>query len=250
MDLNADVGEGFGAWRMGDDGALMGVVSSANVACGFHAGGPAVMAGTLRAAVAGGVVVGAHVSYPDLVGFGRRAMDVAPSDIACDVTYQLGALEGMARVAGTRVCYVKAHGALYHRICVEAPAARALVGAVAGFDPTLALLSAPSTILARAAEACGLRVVAEAFADRAYRGDGTLVARSEPDSVICEVSVVVARAVRLAVDGSVLTVDGSVVELATESICLHGDTPGAASLASAVRDGLGRAGVPVRSFIG
>ncbi len=234
---------------MGDDGALMGVVSSASVACGFHAGDPATMGFTLRAAVAGGVVVGAHVSYPDLVGFGRRAMEVAPADIAADVAYQLGALDGVARLAGTRVRYVKAHGALYHRICVDDDAARALVDAVAGFDPTLAVLSATSPALDRAADARGVRLVGEAFADRAYRGDGGLVARTEAGSVLFDLAEVMAQAVRLAVDGKVVAIDGSVISLRAESICVHGDTPGAVGLASAVRAGLEQAGVCVRSFV-
>lgn len=242
------MGEGYGAWRMGDDEALVEVVTSANVACGFHAGGPSVMAATVAAAVARGVAVGAHVSYPDLVGFGRRAMDVSGPDLRCDVAYQLGALDGVARLVGSRVRYVKAHGALYHRSNVDEVAALALVDVVAGYDPSLALVCPPGSVAGAIGVERGLRVVREAFADRAYTPDGGLVPRGSAGAVIVDEGEVVARALRLATGGEVVAVDGTVVPVVAETLCLHGDTPGAGSLARAVRDGLVRAGVAVRSF--
>ncbi len=194
------------------------------------------------------MVVGAHVSYPDLVGFGRRAMDVSPAELRCDVAYQLGALSGLARLAGTTVRYVKAHGALYGRVATDPEAAEALVDAVCGFDPSLALLCAPGSAVAVAGAGVGLRVVGEAFADRAYLPDGGLVPRSEPGAVVVDEAEVVDRALRLACHWEVVAVDGTVLAVGAESICVHGDTPGAAALARAVREGLERGGVAVRSF--
>lgn len=248
MDLNADVGEGYGAWRMGDDEALMEVVTSANVACGFHAGDPSAMAATVAAAAARGVAVGAHVSYPDLVGFGRRAMDVSGPQLRCDVAYQLGALGGVARLAGVALCHVKAHGALYHRINVDPVAALALVDAVATFDPSLALVCLPGSVAATIALDRGLRVLSEAFADRAYDAQGDLLPRGCAGAVVQDEAEVVGRAVRLATRGEVVAADGTVLQVMADTICVHGDTPGAAVLARAVRDGLARAGVAVRSF--
>jgi UPF0271 protein len=249
VDLNADLGEGYGVWRLGDDRALLGVVTSANVACGFHAGDPSSILQTLGWAAQAGVVVGAHVSYPDLVGFGRRAMEVSPSELRGDVAYQLGALEGLSRLAGVQVRYVKAHGALYNRVATDLEGAEAVVSAVNDCDPSLVLLCAAGSAIATAGESAGLRVVGEAFADRAYLPDGTLAPRSDPGGVILDESEVVARAVRLASDRVVVALDGTVLPVRAESICVHGDTPGAAGLARAVRQGLARAGIEVCSFV-
>lgn len=248
VDLNADVGEGYGAWLMGDDEALMEVVTSANVACGFHAGDPSAMAATVTAAAARGVAVGAHVSYPDLVGFGRRAMDVSGPQLRCDVAYQLGALDGVARLAGATVCHVKAHGALYHRVNVDPVAAAALVDAMATFDPSLALVCPPGSVAATIALERGMRVLREAFADRAYTAHGDLLPRGCAGAVVDDEAQVADRAVRLATRSEVVAVDGTVLHVAPDTICVHGDTPGAGALARAMRDSLTRAGVAVRSF--
>jgi 5-oxoprolinase (ATP-hydrolysing) subunit A len=226
IDLNADLGEAFGAWSMGDDDALLDVVTSANIACGFHAGDPSTIRRTVAAAVARGVVIGAHVSYPDLVGFGRRQLDMAPDDLAAAVTYQIGALDGFCRAAGTAVRYVKAHGALYHRIASDPTAAEAFVGACHDYDATLMLLGQPIGATAEPARRAGLTVIAEGFADRAYRDDGTLLPRSEPGAVHHDVDVIVRQAIELAAAGVV------------RSICVHGDTPSAVSAARRICAGL------------
>ncbi|MFD1365323.1 LamB/YcsF family protein [Actinoplanes sichuanensis] len=238
MDLNADLGEGFGAWRLGDDDALLDVVTSANVACGFHAGDPSTMASVCRRAVEKGVVIGAQVGYRDLAGFGRRRIEYAHDELRDDIVYQIGALEAFSRIAGDRVRYVKPHGALYNTAAVDELQASAVVAAVVAYDPALPVLCQPGSVLAiRAAEA-GLTVVGEGFADRGYLPDGRLVPRSRPDALVHDPDEVVARVVRMAVDGSVAAVDGSIVECRVRSICLHGDTPGAVRLARAVRAGL------------
>lgn len=248
IDLNADLGESFGAWTMGADADLLDVVTSANVACGFHAGDPLTMRRTAAAAAARGVTVGAHPAYRDLAGFGRRFLDVAPDELAADVLYQLGALEAACRAAGTRVAYVKPHGALYNAIVHHEAQARAVVEAVAAFDPTLPVLGLPGSAVLREAERAGLRPVIEAFADRAYTPAGTLVSRREPGAVVHDEAEVVARAVRFATEGTVVAQDGSVVRVDPASLCVHGDTPGAARLAAAVRDALAAAGVTVAPF--
>jgi 5-oxoprolinase (ATP-hydrolysing) subunit A len=249
VDLNADVGESYGVWTLGDDAAVLDVVSSANVACGFHAGDPSTLLRTVRAAVERGVVVGAQVSYPDLVGFGRRELDCTPDEITADVLYQIGALDGIARAVGTQVAYVKPHGALYNRAAGDRVAAQALAEAVRRYDPALpVLLLAGTAGLATVAEA-GLTAVGECFADRAYTPDGRLLSRRKPGAVLTDADlVVVDRAVRMAVAGEVIAVDGSTVQLDAASICLHGDTPGAAMLARAVRAGLIAAGVLIAPF--
>jgi 5-oxoprolinase (ATP-hydrolysing) subunit A len=248
IDLNADVGESFGRWTLGDDDGLLGLVSSANVACGFHAGDPPTLRRVCALAASRGVSVGAQVGYRDLAGFGRRFMDVDPGELTDDVVYQLGALDAFARVAGTRVSYLKPHGALYHAVAQHEGQAAAVVRAVAEYDPRLAVLGLPGSALLAAARAAGLRAVPEAFADRTYSGSGSLVPRGHPDAVLTDVDVVVARAVRLAVDHEVVADDGSVLVVAAESICLHGDTPGAVALAGAVRQALAGCGVGVRPF--
>lgn len=248
MDLNSDVGESFGAWSMGDDAAVFRSVSSANVACGFHAGDPSVMAQTCRDAVAAGVTVGAHVAYRDLAGFGRRFLDCSPTELADDVLYQMGALEAVARAAGTTVRYVKPHGALYNTIVHHEAHAQAVVNAVKAFGGDLPLLLLPGSAALRAAEKAGLRAVPEAFADRGYTPEGTLVSRRDPGAVLHDAAQVTERMVRLAEDGTLTAVDGSTVRIHTESICVHGDTPGAAAMAAEVRAGLDRVGITVRSF--
>ena len=248
MDLNCDLGEGYGAWSHGDDAALLQVVTSANVACGFHGGDPRTLERTVAAAAGRGVAVGAQVSYPDLVGFGRRAMDVAPADLTADVLYQLGALEAFARVAGTRVRYLKPHGALYHRVAADPAQAAAVVEAVRRYDASLPVLGAPRSALAAAAARAGVPFVAEGFADRAYDAGGRLLPRGEPGAVLADPAAAARQAVRLAVEGRVTAVDGSEVDVDVRSVCLHGDTPGAAEMARAVRAALEAAGVPLAPF--
>jgi len=248
IDLNSDLGESFGVWKLGDDEAMLELVTSANVACGFHAGDPSTLRAVCTAAVRNGVAIGAQVSYPDLVGFGRRFIDIDPRDLRDGVLYQLGALDAFAQVAGTEVAYVKPHGALYHATIDGDAQADALVAAAVEYDPSLAVLGAPGSALLRCADAAGLEPVIEAFADRAYLRDGRLVPRSEPGSLVVDPAEVAARAVRLATDHEVLSVDGSVVKVAVRSLCLHGDTPGAVTLARAVRDALEAAGIGVHSF--
>ena len=248
MDLNADMGEGFGAWRMGDDEALLAVVTSANVACGFHAGDPSIMRRTCELAVAHGVSVGAHVSYRDLAGFGRRDIEMTENELADEVLYQLGALEACCRAAGTRLRYVKPHGALYNRAFTDDGHAAAVVAAVRAFDRSLVLLGAPGSRLLALAEDVGLAACSEAFVDRAYRTSGQLVARSQAGAVHHEVARAVGQAVRLATTGTVVTPDGDVVAVRARSLCVHGDTPGAVAMAQAVRQSLEDAGITVAAF--
>ncbi len=249
VDLNSDLGESFGAWTMGDDAAMLRLVTSANVACGFHGGDPSTMRATCSLAAENGVTVGAHVSYRDLAGFGRRSMAVPPAELRDEVTYQLAALAGVARVAGTAVRYVKPHGALYNRIVDDEEQAAAVVEAVAAFDPGLPLLGLTGSAVERAALARDLLFVGEAFVDRGYRADGTLVPRSQPGALLSDVEAIAARAVRLAADGTVEAVDGTRISVTASSLCVHGDTPGAVAMAEAVRRGLERAGIAVEAFV-
>jgi 5-oxoprolinase (ATP-hydrolysing) subunit A len=248
LDLNSDLGEGYGRWALGDDAALLEVVTSANVACGFHAGDPATIDRTVRAAVERGVSIGAQVSYPDLAGFGRREMDVAPADLTADVLYQLGALEAFARAAGSRVRYVKPHGALYNRIARDPVQAAAVVEAVRRYDPALPLLTLPGSAVMDAAREAGVPVVAEGFADRAYTADGRLVSRREPGAVLHDPERVAARALVMATEHRVEAVDGTQVAVEVRSLCVHGDTPGAVDLARQVRAALEQAGVTLEPF--
>jgi 5-oxoprolinase (ATP-hydrolysing) subunit A len=249
IDLNADLGESFGTWVLGDDAAMLDVVTSANVACGFHAGDASTIRRTVAMAAERGVVVGAQVGYRDLAGFGRRRIDMDAADLTADVLYQLGALEAMCRVAGTRVAYVKPHGALYTTAAVDEVQARAVVDAVAAYDPSLPLLGQPGSVLLRVATSAGLPVVAEAFADRGYAADGRLVPRSHPRALLLEPAQVAARVLGIATEGTVLAVDGSLVALPARSVCTHGDTPGAVEIARAVRARLEAAGVTITSFV-
>ena len=249
IELNSVVGESFGNWTMGDDAAIFRSVSSANIACGFHAGDPSTIARTCRDAVAAGISIGAHVGYRDLAGFGRRFLDCSPTELADDVLYQLGALEGIARAAGGRISYVKPHGALYNTIVTHQEQAQAVVDAVKAFGGDLPMLLLPGSVALAAAEAAGLRGVAEAFADRAYNPDGTLVSRREPGAVLHDEDAVAANMVRLATEGTIVAREGSTIKTSAESICLHGDTAGAVSMAAAVRRELEASGVDIRSFV-
>ncbi len=248
VDLNSDVGESFGRWELGDDAAVLVQVSSANVACGFHAGDPRTLRETCVTAAKNGVTVGAQVGYRDLAGFGRRFIDIEPRELADDVLYQIGGLDAMARRAGTAVRYVKPHGALYHATVTGEDQAQAVVEAVRAYDPALAILGLPGSALLAAAEAAGLRTVREAFADRAYTPDGQLLSRREPGAVLTDPDEVARRVVRLVADGEVVAVDGSRVRIAAESICVHGDSPGAVAMTTRIRSALREAGVEVRSF--
>jgi UPF0271 protein len=249
IDLNADLGESYGRWRIGDDTAMLDVVTSANVACGFHAGDPATLLATVRAAADRNVAIGAQVGYPDLAGFGRRFMDIAPADLTAAVLYQIGALDGLCRAAGTRVRYVKPHGALYHSVERHEGQAAAVVAAVASYDASLPLLGLPGSVALDLAADAGLTAVPEAFADRGYRGDGTLVPRDQPDAVLDDPAAAAVRAVRLARDGSVISAEGSHVAVVARSLCVHGDSPGAVDMARAVRRALEEAGVALRPFV-
>ncbi|MGW7267884.1 LamB/YcsF family protein [Streptomyces sp. NPDC054842] len=248
IDLNADLGEGFGRWRLTDDEQLLSVVTSANVACGFHAGDAVTMRRVCELAAARGVRIGAQVSYRDLAGFGRRAMDVPPDELTAEVAYQIGALEVFARAAGTRVSYVKPHGALYNRVVHDEIQARAVVDGVllAGGSPPV--LGLPSSRLLELAAEAGLPAVTEAFADRAYTSAGTLVPRTEEGAVITDGDTVVERSLGLARTGLVATRTGERVAVRARSLCLHGDTPGAVDLARRVRARLESSGVRVEAF--
>ncbi|QMU70835.1 LamB/YcsF family protein [Streptacidiphilus sp. P02-A3a] len=252
VDLNADLGEGFGRWALTEDEALLSVVTSANVACGFHAGDPSTMRRVCESAVARGVRIGAQVSYRDLAGFGRRAMDVPRAELADEITYQLGALDVFARAAGGRVAYLKPHGALYNRVVADQEQAGAVVDALLAYGEAdgraLPVLGLPGSVLLRTAAAAGLPVIAEAFADRGYTPAGTLVPRTEPGAVLHDPEAVVKRAVAMATDGAVVAADGSRIMVRARSLCLHGDTPGAAELAGRVRAALEAARVRVEAF--
>lgn len=235
IDLNADLGEGYGPWRMGEDEALLDVLSSANVACGFHAGDAVIMDRTVRLALARGVDVGAHVGFPDRQGFGRRVMQIETAELATMVTYQLGALAGIARAAGHRMTHMSFHGALGNMTAADAGLAEPLLRAVADFDPRLIISSSSSRAIENAAERCGLRVASTFLADRAYDDEGLLVPRKLPNSVIKDESTVLERVRRLLAEGTVVTYGGAVLAMRARSILLHGDTPGAVALARTVR---------------
>lgn len=248
IDLNADLGEGDNVDPPPDDDALLEVVTSANVACGAHAGNPEIMRHTCERAAALGVAIGAHVSYADRDEFGRRVLDVHPGALADDLAAQIVLLDGVAREAGTHVSYVKPHGALYNTIVEDHAHAQAVVDAVAHHGGGLAVMGLPGSAVLRLAGAAGLATVAEAFADRAYTAAGTLVPRSQPGAVLHDIDEVVARVVRLAIDGVVIAVDGTVVPVDAASVCVHGDTPESVAMARAIRDALSRAGVVVERF--
>jgi UPF0271 protein len=248
IDLNADIGESFGIYQAGHDEMLMRSITSGSVACGFHAGDPSVMRRTVRHAVGAGVAIGAHPGFPDLVGFGRRELKADPDDVFDFVLYQIGALSAIARVEGVRLQHVKPHGALYNMSARNTEMAEAIARAVAKFDDTLSLVGLPGSELLSAGARIGLRVAAEGFADRSYEPDGTLTPRNIANSVLSEPDHVADRAVRMVRERKVTARDGSVLTLDVDTICVHGDTPGAAALAAAVRAGLEKAGITVASL--
>ncbi|MCX4976134.1 LamB/YcsF family protein [Streptomyces sp. NBC_00620] len=248
IDLNADLGEGFGRWRLTDDEQLLSVVTSANVACGFHAGDAATMRRVCQLAAERGVRIGAQVSYRDLAGFGRRAMDVPSAELTAEVAYQIGALEVFARAAGSRVSYVKPHGALYNRVVHDEEQAGAVVDGVLLADASLPVLGLPSSRFLKLAERAGLPTVTEAFADRAYTEEGTLVPRSQDGAVITDADAVLERSLGLARFGVVTSHSGERIPVRARSLCLHGDTPGAVDMARRVRAGLESSGVRVEAF--
>lgn len=246
IDLNSDLGEGFGAWSMGDDTALLDIVTSANIACGFHAGDPSIMRRTCAAAAERGVRIGAHLSYRDLAGFGRRAIAVPPRELADECLYQIGALDACARAAGDRVRYVKPHGALYHTASADPEIAAAVVSALTAFGVP-ALLGPPGSALERAAADAGIVFHAEGFADRGYTPAGELVARGTPGAIL-DPEAAVGQALSIAVDGTARDATGAAVPVAVRSLCVHGDSPGAVSMARSIRDALTAEGVELRAF--
>ena len=249
IDLNSDLGEGFGHWSLGDDDALLDVITSANVACGFHAGDAVTMRRVCTGAAERGVALGAQVGYRDLPGFGRRFIDIEPDALTQDVIYQIAALDGFARVAGTRVRYVKPHGALYNAIVHHEEQAAAVVQAVLDYDPALPVLGLPGSAWLRRAEAAGLAAVPEAFADRAYTSDGTLVSRRLPGAVLHDAEAIAERCVRIARGETIRDVEGNELRIAARSLCVHGDTAGAVVIARSVRDALAREGVMLAPFV-
>ncbi|KKC04151.1 LamB/YcsF family protein [Mycobacterium nebraskense] len=248
IDLNADLGEGFGVWRLADDDAMLRIVTSANVACGFHAGDPAGLLQVCRSAAGRGVRIGAQVGYRDLAGFGRRFIDVSAEDLAADLVYQIGALQAIARASGSAVSYVKPHGALYNAIVTHRDQAAAVAEAVRMVDPTLPVLGMAGSAFFDEAARRGLRTVAEAFADRAYLADGQLVSRSEAGAVLQDPAEIADRVVSMVTSGRVTAIDGTQIEVSVESVCVHGDSPGAVQIATAVRDRLKAAGFEIGAF--
>ena len=247
IDLNGDVGESFGAYEIGHDAALIPILTSANIACGFHAGDPGVMRATVALARQHGTAVGAHPGFPDLVGFGRREMNATPREVEDLVAYQIGALAAIAAAQGVRLTHVKPHGALYNMAARDLDLADAIARAIAAVDPSLALFGLPGSQTLEAAQRHKVRAVSEAFADRAYRRDGSLVPRNQPGAVIDDEQIVVTRAVAIARERVVIAADGTRVPLDVQTICVHGDTPGAAVLASRIRKALNDAGIQVRA---
>ena len=248
IDLNSDLGEGFGRWSLGDDDALLGVVTSANVACGFHAGDASIMRVVCGRAAERGVAIGAQVGYADLRGFGRRFIDIEPEALTQDVIYQVAALEGFARIAGSRVSYVKPHGALYNAIVHHEEQAAAVVRAIVDHDATLPVLGLPGSAWLRLAEEAGLTTVTEAFADRAYTPEGMLVSRRLPGAVLEDADEIARRCVAIATGQPISDIDGNPLLVQAGSICVHGDTAGAVDIARRVKDALAGAGITVAPF--
>ncbi|KQT62920.1 MULTISPECIES: LamB/YcsF family protein [unclassified Aureimonas] len=249
IDLNSDLGESFGPWKMGDDRSMLATVTSANVACGFHAGDPAGILDVLREAAKQGVCVGAHVGYRDLVGFGRRSMDPTSAELVGDTIYQIGALQGLARAAETTVRYVKPHGALYNTMATDTRQAADVIAAIKAIDPELVLMALSGAPVVKQARAAGLRVVCETFADRAYNADGSLVSRRLPGAVIHDADAVAARMLRLVEEGRLTTIDGTDIVLEAQSICVHGDNPEAVAIARALREAFAAHGVETKPFV-
>ena len=248
VDLNADVGEGVGPWPMGDDERLIPLVTSVNIACGAHAGDPLTIDRTVRAAAAHGVAVGAHPGYPDLVGFGRRDLDMAPDELEASLVYQIGAVAAFARAAGTPLRHVKPHGALYNLAARDPAVAATIARAVARVSGDLILVGLAGSSLVTAAADAGLASAAEAFADRAYEADGTLRSRRQPGAVLGSPDLAAAQALSIVRDGCVTSHDGQVVAVRADTICIHGDTPGAAEFATAIRAALADAGVTIAAL--
>ncbi|HPX03348.1 MAG TPA: 5-oxoprolinase subunit PxpA [Synergistaceae bacterium] len=245
IDLNSDIGESFGAYRMGDDAAVMDAVTSANVACGFHAGDPLVMNKTIKNCAAKGVAVGAHPGYPDLVGFGRRNMKCTPEEEYADCLYQIGALSAFCRANGLTLQHVKPHGAMYNQAAKDPELAKAIARAVKDSGENVILMGLANSEFEKAAKEIGIPFAAEAFADRGYMPDGSLVPRSQPGAIIHDVDEAAKRVVRMVTEGKVEAVDGTVINFRPQSICMHGDTPEAVEMAKTVRRELEAAGVKV-----
>jgi len=248
IDLNCDMGEGFGPYRVAKDEELLDYVTSANIACGFHAGDPRTMETTVALAATRGVVIGAHVSYPDLVGFGRRHLQVSPHELITDVTFQIGSLQAFCQRHGTRVSYIKAHGALYNDLAVDTTLSKAMATAVLEYDPSLPVLTLAGSPSLDVLGEAGITTVSEGFADRAYTSEGRLVSRATPGALVTDPAVVAARGLALAFHQPINDVDGAPVTVDCESICIHSDSPGALTLAAAVRTTLEDAGVLIASF--
>ncbi|MBG5949710.1 MULTISPECIES: LamB/YcsF family protein [Proteus] len=248
VDLNSDLGESFGQWTMGNDDAVLEIVSSANIACGFHAGSPDGILKTLKAAKQHNVAIGAHVAYPDLVGFGRRNMDIASDELTADVIYQIGALQGLAKAVGLSVTYVKPHGALYNTIAHDKRQALAVIEAILAVDPQLTLVALAGSPLITLAKEKGLRVIAEAFADRAYHADGTLVSRKKEGAVLHDPELVAQRMLQLVQEGGVESIEGVFTAIEADSICVHGDSPDAVALAKSVKEILINHDVSIKPF--
>jgi UPF0271 protein len=248
IDINSDTGESFGAYTIGHDAGLFKSITSANVAAGFHAGDPSVLRDTIRLAKKHGVAVGAHPGFPDLVGFGRRELNVTPKEAEDMVLYQVAAVAGVAAAEGVKLQHVKPHGALFNMAVRNRELSDAIARGVAAFDKGLILFGLPGSEILNAGRAAGLRVAAEVFADRAYEPDGSLASRRKPGTVIHDAAAVVARTVRMAKEHSVVAIDGSVVSLEADTICVHGDTPGSDDLAAKIRAGLEAAGITVKAI--
>ena len=245
LDFNCDLGESFGAWRMGEDEQILAHVTSANIACGFHAGDPATMRRTVQAALAHGVALGAHPSLPDLQGFGRREMQIDPAEAYDIVLYQVGALAGFSRALGASLHHVKPHGALYNMAAREPALAEAIARAVRDFDPALILYGLAGSELLGAGRALGLRTASEVFADRTYQPDGSLTPRARPDAILGDLAAALAQVERMVMHGEVRATDGSVVAVQADTLCIHGDGPGAVLFARALRSALQTMGVEV-----
>ncbi|RNE48672.1 LamB/YcsF family protein [Corynebacterium alimapuense] len=249
IDLNADLGETTAGNPVADDASMIKLVSSANIACGFHAGDPHDIARTVESAVARGVTVGAHVGYRDSAGFGRRFMDYAPTELADEVLYQIGALEALSRKHGTTIRYVKPHGALYNAIVHHEVQAQAVIDGIRAFDPDLAVMLLPGAVAMDYAHKAGMQVIAEAFADRNYQPDGTLVSRQRADAVISDPDQVADRVLQIASEGTITAVDGTLLNVDATSVCVHGDSPGSVAMTKSIVDRLAAEGVSIRSVL-
>ncbi|GAA1531888.1 MULTISPECIES: LamB/YcsF family protein [Brevibacterium] len=250
IDLNSDLGENVPDRVVSDDSAMLGLVTSANVSCGFHAGSPEGIRETLAAATKGGVVIGAHPGYDDYEGFGRRPLDVPPATLQAQVEYQIGALLGLTSAVGGSVAYVKPHGGLYNAIVRDEAQAKVVVDAVKAVDDSLVFLGLAGSVANRVAAEAGLKVAAEAFADRSYNPDGSLVSRTEPNAVLHDPEAVAARVLKLVQTGQVEAIDGSLVDVDAQSICFHGDSQGSIDMARAARELLESSGVRIAAFAG